>query len=301
MKARKLTNISVLLTMIISIFITSCANDTPKPQRKTYILDYSTSKSDYGNSISIVKKNISEEDDVLYTQQNGVITFNQATAIDPLKNIEVNIEGYFKGQIVNNVKGLVLNLKGVYLENEDAAVIIGNKKTEISAKKDTVNYIVTTGDSAEKFGAITTDGKNLELGGGGTCYIISEVCHGLKADQIKFKGSGKYFIQGAATGSAINCNDFIIESADPMEPGKSVSIYMFNASNGIKADKTISISNGNLFFYGTKTALKTDTVETGAEPLSSISLADCSITLEGVTELYITDIFNKGNTVTITE
>ncbi len=302
MKTRKLTYINILLTMIISIYISSCSNDTPKPQIKTYVLDYSTSKAVYGNSISITKKNIGEEDDELYTLQDGVITFNQATPIESTKSIEVYLEGYFKGQIVNNVKDLVLNLKGVYLENEDAAVIIGNKKTEISAKKDTINYIVTTGDSAEKIGAITTDGKNLELGGGGTCYIISEVCHGLKADQIEFKGSGKYFVQGAATGSAINCNDFIIKSADPMEPGKSISIYMFNASNGIKADKTISISNGNIYFYGIKTALKTDVAEEGGDPISSITLSKCTITTEGVTNLYKTDTFNKDDeTVVITE
>lgn len=297
----KLTKtLSILLLASLALSFTSCGeknpeNDPQNPPVKSYLLEYENAKANYTEEISIKKSNINEEDSVLYTKTDGIITFNEATAENEEKDMEVTISGYFNGQIVNNVKGLVINLKGAYLENKDAPVFVCNKKTEISVKKETENYIITTGGPAEKTGAVFAD-KKLKFGGAGTCYIIDSLCHGIKGDDVEFKGSGKYYIQGTENGSAINCNEFIIEE----DTEKTVSLYLYNAKNGIKADNLIDIQNGNLYFYGNKTALKTDKAADG-EDAKTINLANCTITTEGVKNLQETDTFTKADSVVITE
>lgn len=299
MKITKFLSAGLLITAMFGLV--ACSSPTNKKEsdkKKTYTIEYEKAKSDYA-TLSIELKNIKETAAECYTNENGKITINAATAKDEEKDVEITLTGYFNGQIENKVKGLVINLKGAYLENTDAPVILGTAKTEISAKKDTVNYIIGKGEPAEKTGAVeSAKNKNLEFGGAGTCYIVSKVCHGVKTDKAQFKGSGTYYIQGAAEGSDVNCNEFIIEPAKAEEPDKKVTIYFYSAKNGIKADKGISISNGNLFFYGTKTALKTDKAKTGEEPVT-INLETCTITTKDVTTLYETDTYNKADTAKI--
>jgi len=272
--------------------------DPEKPSKKEY--SWQLGKvSDYEADVSIKVKNINEGDNC-YTNKNGVITFTAATPVDETKDIEVSIKGHFKGQIVNQVKGLVITLNNAYLENEDAAVIVCEAKTEISAKKETTNYIVSTKktetEEPNKIGAVYSKDKNIKLGGSGTCIIVGNIYHGIKADKVEFKGSGKYYLQGTKKGSAVNCDNFEIEPADPEDP-KTVSVYMCNAKNGIKADKSISIKNGKLYFYGHETALKTNTAAEGQEKSTTITLSDCSISTKDVDALYETDTCSKSTTV----
>lgn len=303
MKLTKTLSICLLMTLALSF--ASCGEKDPTkddsgkdPQNQppvSYGMDYEKAKANYTDEIKIKKTNITTEDSVLYTKEDGVITFNTATAENKDEDMEITISGYFKGQIVNNVKELVINLKNAYLENEDAPAIVCNKKTEISAKKETENYIITTGGPVEKTGAVLAD-KKLKFGGSGTCYIIDSLCHGIKGDEVEFKGSGKYYIQGTKDGSAVNCNEFIIEEDEE----KTVTVYFYNAKNGIKADNSIDIQDGNLYFYGNKTALKTDKAGDGEDP-KTITLANCTITTEGVKNLQETDTFTKADSVVITE
>jgi len=242
--------------------------------------------------------------DVSYTDADGVITFTKATAVEEdadgevTDKIEVDLTGTFKGQIKNEVKGLVINLKGFTLENENAPAILCTAKTEISAKKDTENSIKVTGTVPEKTGAINGE-KNIILSGGGKCSITG-VLHGVKGDKVTAKGSAVYTIEGGSDSSAINCNEFQIKAADSEDP-KIVTLNLINAKNGIKADKKITIQSGNLSFKNTKTALKTELLADGKiTKKSSITLANCTIACEGVTTLQKTDTYTKGDGVTIT-
>lgn len=296
MKILKILTLSMLFAGILGCM--SC-NMNNGQESDSYILEYAKARDAYGTELKISRKNIAEGDDLCYTKEDGLITINAATALDPDKDIEIILEGYFKGQIVNNVKGLIISLKSAFIENENDSAILCNAKTEISAKKDTDNYVVNSGESSEKIGAITSaKGKNLEFGGSGTCFIIGNICHGVKTDKAEFKGSGKYYVQGTENGSAVNCNNFVIKPADPEEPEKMVSLYMYNAKNGIKADNSINIQNGKLYFYGNKTALKTENAIDGETP-ASIDISNCEITLTAVEVLQKTDKYTKGENVVI--
>lgn len=263
---------------------------------------FNEAKASYGTELAITRKNISEEDKVCFTKTEGKITINAATAEDSTKKMELILSGYFNGQIVNNVEKLVITLNQVCLENTDESVIVGNKKTQISAKKDTVNYLISKGNAAEKTGAIKTEKNiNLECGGSGTCVIIDERCHGIKADKVEFKGSGKYFIQGSSDGSAVNCNKFVIEAAEEGSTDKTVSLCLYKAKNGIKADKSIDIKAGSIYFYNTTTALKTDVAKEGAEKTTTINLDACAISLKNVSKIYETDTYTKGEKASVSE
>ena len=255
--------------------------------------DYAAAKSGYGE-FSITGK----DENATFVQTEGVITITSTA-----EKTEFTLTGHFVGQIINNAEEAVLNLKGAYLENTDGKpVIVSTKKLEISAKADTVNYIVSTGEWANKtkpaavycYDDAASDKKSqdLEIGGAGTCYIVG-LYHGIKADEVKAKGSGTYYITGSEKGSAINCNKFLIEAE------KTVTLVLGNAKNGIKADTSISVSSGTLWFENVTTAMKTDTKEDDATKTYFITLANCKIYKKTVDNLYETetDAYTETNVV----
>ena len=284
-----------------ALILTSCAQPSSAPVSVPYDIDYETAKSSYvQNAITITKVNINEADNVFYTKTADTITFNSATPINLEEPVQVELKGYFKGQIINNIEGLEIILKDVYLENEDAPAILNNTATEntkivISAYKDTVNYVVSTGSDADtNKGAISSKAKDvqIEFGGSGTCYIVGTRDHGIKSHKVEFKGASKYHIQGSATGSDINCSSFKVDTT------KALTLHLHKAKNGIKADKKINITGGTFNFYGTDTALKTDPAKTG-DPATTINLTSCTVNSYNVTTLQSTDSFNKAEDVVI--
>lgn len=257
-------------------------------------IDYETAKSNYGTSYEISGGEYS-------------VAGNVVTLIPDAEKIEYKISGYFEGQIINNTKNTILTLNGAYLENKSGKpVILSTKKIELSAKKDSVNYIVASGTSSEKTAAVLCydevedKSKDLELGGAGTAYIVGNVYHGIKADEVKAKGNGKYYVQGTAKGAAINCKTFLIEEE------KTVSLYLLNSKNGIKADENITVLSGNLYFASVATALKTDTSadDKADKPKEHfIKLSDCNIFTNSIDVLYKTesDDYYSAENVTIEE
>lgn len=219
-----------------------------------------------------------------YEEDSGVIILTAAE-----EKTEYTLSGYYNGQIINNTKNTILTLKGAYIENNSGKpAIVSTKKLEISSKSETENYIISTGENSDKIGTVycydseKTDSKNLELGGKGTCYILG-LYHGIKASEVKAKGSGHYYVSGSSKGSAINCNNFTIE------PEKSVTLCLGNAKNGIKADETISIQSGTLWFENVSTALKTDTSKDDDSVQHFIALSDCNIYTKSIEKLYSTE------------
>lgn len=249
---------------------------------ETADVEITVEKTSVKDRFDVAKNHFSEDDFEItggtFTKEGNVITLTPDA-----EDTKYEITGYFNGQIINNVKGTELTLKGAYIEyNEGDAAIKSTKKLGIKLEKDTVNYIGNNGESEEKIAAILCE-KGIELGGSGTGYIAGNVLHGIKGSKVEAKGSGTYHIEGTADGSAINCNEFSIGAE------KSVKLYMYNSKNGIKADNTIVISSGDLYFTNIGTALKTDTSKDDPEVDHYITLADCGIYYTEGTKLYNTE------------
>ena len=165
------------------------------------------------------------------------------------------ISGHFDGQIICKTKNTVLKLNNAYLENNlGKAAIYAEAKTEISTSKGSTNYVVSSGNPTSKTAAIHSK-KNLVLGGSGTLYVKNESGHAVKADDIKMKGSGVFYLTASKKCSAINCESFTVEK------DKTFSCYLRDSKNGIKADGTIRIASGIFYFENNETAMKTDTKE----------------------------------------
>ena len=157
------------------------------------------------------------------------------------EGVVYTISGYFKGQLINRTKNTVIKLNNAFIENNSGSpAIYGEAKTEISTVAGTKNFLLSTGRSEDKTAAIQGR-KNLVLGGSGNLYVKGTVYHGIKGDDLKIKGSGKYFVQGSKKGAGIKCDSFLVEE------GKNFTACFFDSKNGIKADNTIKISSGNLF------------------------------------------------------
>lgn len=201
------------------------------------------------------------------------------------EGVEYKVSGYFNGRIVVTTKNTVLKLSDCYIENTDGEpAIFCQAKTEISSTDGTINYIVSSGkkSSEEKYAALQGR-KNLVLGGSGTLYIDGAVYHGIKADDVKIKGSGSLYAQGTAKGAALNCSSLTVEK------DKTFKAYFINSKNGIKADNTITISSGNFYFYNNGTALKTDTSKDSPKEKHGIALYGGVIHSEGNELLHSTD------------
>ena len=197
------------------------------------------------------------EDTVTIDEEAKTITLAPATNKQKYK-----ISGEFEGQIINKTKGTVIVLSNAKLTNtQGKAAIFGEDDTEISADKDTQNTITVTGTADKTYGVgavqcgIKKNYKDLEIGGSGSLTITCENGHGVKADDIKLKGSGTFVFDGGAKNSAINCNVFLVKEE------KTFTATLKDSENGIKADKSITINSGTFNFENLTTALKTDKTE----------------------------------------
>lgn len=169
------------------------------------------------------------------------------------EDLVYTISGYFEGQIVCLTKNTVIKLDNAYIENKEGEpAVLCQAKTELSTARGSVNCIASSGAGKDKTAALYGK-KNLVLGGSGTLYVSGGVHHGIKADDVKMKGSGVFYISGQSSGSALNCNSFTVEKE------KTFRAYFSDSQNGIKADANISISSGTFYFVNNKTAMKTDT------------------------------------------
>ncbi len=185
------------------------------------------------------------------------------------------ISGYFDGQIVIRTKNTVLKMKGAYLENSSGEpAVFCEAKAEISTSKGTQN-VISCGEGGGKTGALHSK-KNLVLGGSGTLFVTGGAQHGVKADDVKIKGSGEFFIQGTKKGSALNCRSLAVEK------GKTFKAYFLNSKNGIKADQTISIGSG-----------KTDTKDEDSSVPHSIVISGGAVHTKNNGRLYESDSFKS--------
>ncbi len=193
------------------------------------------------------------ENDKIYKESDSKIILISKQDVDNGDDAPAyNLSGNFLGQILNKTKGSVLNLNGVTLSNADAPAIYGEKKVELSAKKDTVNVIAVAKKSAtEKLAAVQCD-KGIEIGGSGILSINGSIYHGVKGGDVKVKGSGTFTIQGTTDGSAINCETFYVK-----DDTKSFTLALLNSKNGINADKSIEICRGKFILTDLETGLKT--------------------------------------------
>ncbi len=279
-----------ILCLLTAIFLASSAFSEKIP--KTTI-EATKMRHFYGERISITPND-----------KTVTITKDKITIAPKDEGVMYTISGYFNGQIVNKTKNTVLKLDRVYLENTKGdPVIYGEAKTEISTSTDTKNYIVASGKpdprtkSKSKPAAIYCK-KNLELGGSGSLYVVGDVYHGVKADDVKMKGSGNFYIQGTKNGSAINCENFLVEK------DKRFKAYLLNSKNAIKADYTISIQSGMFYIYNNETAFKTDTKKDDPKNPHSVTLSgDTMVFTTPDTEIYETEknAYNKADGVVVSD
>lgn len=202
-------------------------------------------KDSYGTTYTLTEEN---DDTSTYAVSGKTITLKGNADGSGAK---YTISGYFDGVIINEIKDNELVLDGAYLTNVNDAVIKCSKKLQVSAKNETVNYIVSTGTNENKLGAIHSE-KGLEFGGKGTCYVVGSIYHAVKGSNVELKGSGTYYFQGTDKGAGINCNNFEVKAE------KEITAYFINSKNGIKADETVNISSGTFYFGNVKTGIKTD-------------------------------------------
>jgi len=229
------------------------------------------------------KKNYNQEITIQPMDKTVTIQKNKITINPKEEGLTYTISGYFNGQIISRTKNTVLKLNNAYLENTSGnAAIFCEVKTEISSTKDTENYIISSGKNQEKAAALQ-GWKDINLGGSGSLYIIGNVYHGFKADDVKIKGSGKLYLQGTEKGAALNCHSLTVEK------DKTFNAYFINSKNGIKADGTILINSGNFYFYNNETALKTDLIREAPKEKHGITLAGGRIYTYQNQNFYITD------------
>ena len=220
----------------------------------------------------------------VYPNDKTVTITKDKIILAPKKEgVEYTISGYFLGQIVNKTKNTCIKFNRAFIENNSGeAAVYGEAKTEISTFANTENYVVSNGKNSAKVAAILCK-KNLELGGSGTLFAIGDVYHAVKADDVKIKGSGTFYLQGTKEGSAINCENLLSEK------NKTFSAYLINSKNGVKADFTIKIASGNFYLYNNKNGFKTDTRKDDPKNPHGITLSGGTITTEGNEIFYKTD------------
>ena len=199
------------------------------------------------------------------------------------EDVTYTISGYFSGQIVSRTKNTVLKFNNAFIENDKGLPAVHcEAKTEISTTAGTVNYVVSSGESKEKSAAIHGR-KDMAIGGSGTLYAVGKVYHGIKADDVKIKGSGTFYLQGTDKGSALNCRSLTVEK------DKTFKAYFLNSKNGVKADDGILIQSGNFFMRNLGTAFKTDTKEDDPKTSHFIRISGGTVAASGVERLYRTD------------
>lgn len=261
-------NLFKLLTAVVLLCGTALLHAENKPP----LTDIEAAKKLYTTPLTV-------------TPMDATVTIKKNTVIlAPKKEGAVyTLSGYFNGQIINKTKNTEIKLNGVYLENtRGAAALFGELKTEISTVSGTENYIVSSGTSKEKSGAVMCR-KDIVLGGSGTLYVIGSVWHGIKGDDIKIKGSGTHYLKGTANGAALSCETLTVE------PGKTFTAWFCDSKNGIKADAEITISSGTFCLYNNGTALKTDKNKDSPGVTHAITLKGGTFRVHGNETLYTTE------------
>ena len=229
------------------------------------------------------KKKFGTEFSVTPMDKTVTISRNKIIISPAQEGLTYTISGYFNGQVINRTKNTVIKLDNAYLENKNGEpALFGEAKTEVSAAKDSENWIVSSGKSDSKTATIQCK-KNLVIGGSGILYVAGNVFHGVKADDVKVKGSGTLYFQGSKKGAALNCTSLTVEN------DKTFKAYFVNSKNGIKADSTITINSGNFYFYNNETALKTDTKKDNPKQEHSITLAGGIFHTYGNANLFQTE------------
>lgn len=194
---------------------------------------------------------------------------------------EYTLSGDFEGMIIVMADDTVINLSGAKLSNSNAPAINSEYKYEVSAKRDTENSVLVSGDYDEtnKTGAIN-GAKKIKIGGAGKLEVSGSVNHGIKSSKsIEVKGSGNFTISGSSEGSAINCNIFEVE------PERTFYLTLKNSKNGIKADKYIAIESGTFILKNLTTGFKTDKGD--GEPHFVTIAEKVSVTYDNIKKKYI--------------
>lgn len=267
--------LNFLAAALLSFSLISCSNDGSSSSVENYKIDYEGKKSEYSTG--------SIKSDYEYSRADGKIVLTPAAKADE-DSFEYEFSGYFNEQIVASVKGTVIKLNGAYLESTDGTTVITVEKTsEIKSEEGTVNYVVSNGSEGAKSAAIQSEKKNVKIGGKGTLFVVGNVCHGIKADDVEFKGSGFYWIQGTENGSAVNCNTFTVDAE------RSFKAYIINSKNGIKADNTITCASGSFVIANNTVGLKTDTNEDDPLKPHGITLSGGTYIFVNNTERFVTE------------
>lgn len=285
--------------LVLFLIFALCASFCLAQTSSNYLpkIDVDSARKNYAKKITI-------------TPMDGVTISDGLIVLEPKKEeTSYTISGYFNGQIENRTKNTEIKLKNAFIENNSGKpALYAQSKVILSTVKDTINYVVSDyvvsdgvpasnssekvsfGQSPAKSGAVHCK-KNLVLGGSGILYVIGGVYHAVKADDVKIKGSGIFYLRGTEKGSCINCHSLAVEK------DKSFKAYFLASKNGIKADSTISIASGNFYFYDNGTAMKTDTVDENSDENSDknrnenhgITIYDGKFVLRGNDALYETD------------
>ena len=215
-------------------------NNTPDNSDEPNNTTDNTNEDDTNESVTITVGNLTittlkaYEKTVTSDEAAKTITFEPAE-----EKVEYTLSGSFEGQIINKTKNTVFILNGVSLSNTDGLpAVYGELKTEIKAEKETENTISVPGEvSDSKSGALQCE-KALEIGGAGKLTVTCENAHGVKASKVELKGSGTFTFDGGADSSAVNCNEFVVDT------DKTFTATFKDSKNGIKADETITIASG---------------------------------------------------------
>lgn len=243
-----------------------------------------------------------ETNDYIAVISDKLLELNSEILDDNTKH-EFTLTGTFNGQIISKRKDTVLNLNGVTLSNTDAPAIYGEKKFELSAKKDTENTIITIGSPAKKTAAVLCE-KAIEIGGSGKLTIKTNICHGVKGGDVKLKGSLDLTITGKVDdsefipdASAINSNTFYVKD------GTTFTAKFDQFKHAIKADETIDINSGSFDLTNIEVAFKTDKKEDGgiADNHIIIKGATLSLSQEALDNIHTDkkEISDVDNTITI--
>ncbi|MCR5218412.1 carbohydrate-binding domain-containing protein [Treponema sp.] len=258
----------ILFSVITACLLTSCIQKKPVK----YSIDYDSARDAYGSSLTIEPMN-----DSVRVGKDTIVIAPEA------EDVTYTLSGYFNGTISCTTKNTVIKLKNAFLENSHGEPALScDVKCEVSAAKDSTNYIVSWGKGYSRNAAL--EGKrNLVIGGGGTLYVSGKICHGIEAEETKIKGSGTFYIEGTLKGSALNCTTLTVEEE------KTFTCYLLNSKNGIKADDNISIASGNFYFYDNGTALKTDDSEDSPHQVHYINLSGGLFHTFNNTSLYSTE------------
>lgn len=268
---KKAIFISLFSILFLFSQVTGCSSDPsesiPVP---TSTKNKVVPQSEYTyKNFSIKAKN---EKDLIYVISSKEIVLSSGEEFP-----EYTLTGTFNGKISNTAKEATLNLNGVSLSNKDEPAIYSTKNISILTCNDSINSVISTGREAKKKAAIISE-KALVICGDGSLAINSNICHGIKGNDVRIKGNLSLNISGeingsdfAPDGSCINCKTFSVEE------GQNFSVKLQQFKHAIKADDSIEIASGNFTLEKVRVAFKTDIAEKGGIAENHIYITGGSI------------------------